>query len=412
MRRVSPLRRTGNAPAAAPRRLRLPHPRRRRPLHRPAAAHAASPFDRDWREWLHDGVIPNTAFAPKTGDAAGRTSPSQAPARRRPGARSRVPSGSERPRRPLRQQRLAAGTAQVADEADVGQRGADRARRPPIASSLDQRRRRRVEAGRPHAAHPGVDRAGPGARHAHAASRLRPHARRPRRQRHRLQRQRAAHARGAGHPAAASSSTKTGDSYELACTQDHWSLEGRNLVRVATTAQFAAGSGRSRRRWKIEALDGLTMYPQTFKYEGYAWGMAIDQNVCTGCNACVVACQAENNMPVVGKAQVLNGREMHWLRIDRYYTRRHREPGHVSPADAVPAVRERAVRSGLPGGGDDAQRRRPERHGLQPLRRHALLLEQLPVQGAPLQLPALLRTGTRRASSCSAIPTSPCAAAA
>ena len=84
----------------------------------------------------------------------------------------------------------------------------------------------------------------------------------------------------------------------------------------------------------------------------------------------------------------------------------------LPPAGAVHAVRERAVRARLPGRRDDAQPRRPERHGLQPLRRHALLLEQLPVQGPPLQLPALLRTGTRRACSRCATRTSRCAAAA
>ena len=110
----------------------------------------------------------------------------------------------------------------------------------------------------------------------------------------------------------------TGDSYELACTQDHWSLEGRNLVRVATATEFRSNPKFAEQMEHMPTA-GITMY-QDFKYTGYAWGMSIDQNVCTGCSACVVACQAENNIPVVGKSQVLNGREMHWLRVDRYYT--------------------------------------------------------------------------------------------
>src|SRR5581483_11511301 len=106
---------------------------------------------------------------------------------------------------------------------------------------------------------------------------------------------------------------KSGRKYTLAGVQYHHNMEGRDLVRSATLDEF-----RKRPDFARDKESNETLYPG-FKYEAYAWGMAIDTSACIGCNACVVACQSENNIPVVGKTEVTRGREMHWLRIDRYY---------------------------------------------------------------------------------------------
>jgi len=111
--------------------------------------------------------------------------------------------------------------------------------------------------------------------------------------------------------------TKTGRTYVTANTQDHNTMAGRPIVREATLEQY-----RKHPRFAEEAVEHPpleNMYPPHDYSQGYQWGMVIDLNACIGCGACTVACQSENNIPIVGKEQVEKGREMHWLRIDRYF---------------------------------------------------------------------------------------------
>ncbi len=110
----------------------------------------------------------------------------------------------------------------------------------------------------------------------------------------------------------------TGGKLAVALTQSHHSMEGRALIRE-TSLEAYLENPQSGNEVRLQIQDHLkSMYPKA-EFDGLHWGMAIDLNVCTGCNACVVACSAENNVPVVGKEQVIMAREMHWIRIDRYY---------------------------------------------------------------------------------------------
>jgi molybdopterin-containing oxidoreductase family iron-sulfur binding subunit len=108
--------------------------------------------------------------------------------------------------------------------------------------------------------------------------------------------------------------TKSGDWQEVLSTQNYVQIQGdaRDLYPVIRLADLVQGQTE-----RHETRELPSLYP-SWKYESYAWGMVIDTAACIGCNACVVACQAENNIPVVGPEEIAQGRDMHWLRIDIY----------------------------------------------------------------------------------------------
>jgi len=120
--------------------------------------------------------------------------------------------------------------------------------------------------------------------------------------------------------ASASAIKKTGEDYPLACTQYHFSMEGRQILATGTLEEYRKNPNFANEHAQLPPKE-LSLYKgeAEFPYDRDKWAMAIDLNKCNGCNACVVACQSENNIPVVGKDQVMRGREMHWIRIDRYY---------------------------------------------------------------------------------------------
>jgi molybdopterin-containing oxidoreductase family iron-sulfur binding subunit len=115
---------------------------------------------------------------------------------------------------------------------------------------------------------------------------------------------------------------KAPGTYALAITQEHWSIEGRALVREATLEHYREDPEFVKKLGGDDELPPGKL-PSLYSHPPLAaeqqWGMSVDLNVCTGCSACIVACQSENNIPIVGKLQVSHGRAMHWLRLDRYY---------------------------------------------------------------------------------------------
>jgi len=117
---------------------------------------------------------------------------------------------------------------------------------------------------------------------------------------------------------------KTGETRVFACTQTHWSMEGRPVVREANLEEFSRNPAFAQEMHSKEPPVVAPLYPNPLdarKQEAlHQWGLTVDLTACVGCGTCIIACQSENNIPIVGKDQVGRGREMQWMRVDRYYT--------------------------------------------------------------------------------------------
>lgn len=121
---------------------------------------------------------------------------------------------------------------------------------------------------------------------------------------------------------------KTGEKMELARTQSHHNMEGRDIVRETTLDRYLQDAASGNEMHAYHEKHHVSLYKER-EFPGHHWALAIDLNKCTGCSACAIACQAENNIPVIGKQEVRNRRIMHWIRIDRYYTGKGENPDVV-----------------------------------------------------------------------------------